>query len=609
MLIVPGQPQFLPGRTVSVRPDLRERSVQMPDKENDLFEIFGTKHRISKLLIPVFCILLVIFVVCPAILAFQLHDDWVTLDDVLSVDILRSDGTSGSYDGNTFPVVSRGDRLMVTVPLPSERMVEDAALCLNIYHASIRAYYGDELLFSHGTDLAAEGRFIGNTFLRVPLRDEMWGSQLLLVLDVTENYAFSGIQNTQVIPQLNSVHYFYGQYMFNIPVFFAIVVIFSLAFLVLLFFPKRMPLRAEGLTISLFCATLAFWYLAGNGFVFTMTENITLAAHLEYICIFLLPIPFCMFMYTQDKTNAFNRRFSIGATILFSVLFVVATILNYTTANFHYFFFLSPLQAFMLIGMTIFAFTLTRRQYIGDRSRKIIRYGVALSVIILLLELVRINVVKIFPGSNLFGNFSLTPLGMVIFSGALILGWLARLLHTLRNSQDKALLRRMAYVDVLTGISNRNYCHQQIQQMEEKGEKRFALLFFDLNGLKMANDTYGHDMGDRFIQCVAELLQKIFGRQEFCGRWGGDEFIVCLTGKNIRHVDKMLRDFDEDIRLVNESGQFPFRVSVAYGLVRSTEEESLSMDEALKEVDRRMYTAKLRTLDSRSGSERGSFAP
>ena len=85
----------------------------------------------------------------------------------------------------------------------------------------------------------------------------------------------------------------------------------------------------------------------------------------------------------------------------------------------------------------------------------------------------------------------------------------------------------------------------------------------------------------------------------FCGRWGGDEFIACLTGENTRYAENLLRDFDQEITRLNESGEFPFRISVAYGMVRSTEQEVLTVNEAIKEADRRMYTAKIKMYDEK----------
>jgi len=240
---------------------------------------------------------------------------------------------------------------------------------------------------------------------------------------------------------------------------------------------------------------------------------------------------------------------------------------------------------------------LVHKQYAEDLSSMVIRCGVAISMLILMLELARYNVSKYFAVGLGLEELSFASSGMLAFAGTLTLGYIARLTDAVGEQSDKALLRRLAYVDVLTGIANRAYCDQKIEEMERAGEKQFVLLFFDLNGLKWANDRFGHDMGDLFLQTVAASLQKVFGQQQFCGRWGGDEFLVCLTGASMRHAETLLRDFHQEVTDINESGKIPFPVSVAYGMVRSTEKESLSLRDAVKEADRRMYVRKNRMYE------------
>ena len=548
--------------------------------------------------ISVAIIFIFLAVVSPYIMQKQVCSHWSSMSDLITVKIIRNDGTSEDYNSNLFPITNKGDVVIATVPLPADRMMENASLCLNVPHASTRVFYQDELIYSYGVDLSAQGRFIGNTYLRVPLRNEMRGGELRIVLVVVENNAFSCIQNCQLIPQLESIRYFYGQYQAEAPIFIAIGVTFLVVLLFLLLFAPGHPLQMEGIYLSLFCALLSFWNLASRGFFLTLTTNIALGAHLQYITLYLLPIPFCLFMYTREKATLLHRRFAAISTVVFSLFFIIITILNYTSQTIHYSALLLPAQSVMFICMLIFVFLLTRRNYTADFSQTVIRYGVALSMCILALELVRFNFFKFFPSEGLLSHFSLTSMGILVFCGSLIWGYLIQLSDLLSAQNDKALLRRMAYVDVLTGISNRAYCHKQIEEMERSGETHFALLFFDINGLKWANDNYGHDMGDRFIQCVAGILQQIFGQQKFCARWGGDEFVVCLTGKSIHHADDMLRDFDDAINRINNTREFPFKVSVAYGIVRSTEEQINSMDDAIREADRRMYTAKIRMMDN-----------
>ena len=546
---------------------------------------------IAFIMIPI----VILFVLMPLFLQRNLYENWHCLDDLISVEITRSDGSRESYDSNQFPVTNRGDRVIASIPLPEEYKMEHAALCLNISHTTLEVYYGQERIFSYGLEHAAEGRFIGNTYQRIPLRDEMWGGEITLKLVGTEDGGCSILRNVQVMPQMESSRYFYAQYQSAVILFIFII---SIAVVALLIFVLSVgyPLRRQGICLCLFSIAIPVWYLASRGFMFALTRNIDLAAHIEYFAVYLLPIPFCLFMLMLQNTSRFHKVFAVIACIFYSLLFVVVVILNYTT-TIHFTTVLLPAQISMPIGMSVFIYLLMRRNYHTDLPMRIIRYGVCVSVLILILEILRINFNKYALISALTLDLSLIPISMVIFIVAMAMSYTIQLLDLQSREADKAILRRLAYVDIMTGMSNRTYCYEQIAEMEKAGEKYFALLFFDVNGLKAANDNYGHEMGDRFLQCVANTLQNIFGNQKFCVRWGGDEFVVCLTGSSINRVDQMLRDFDSEIQRINKSGEFPFTVSVAYGMVRSSAEQTYSLNDAIKEADRRMYTAKIQMAD------------
>lgn len=565
-------------------------------KQNDkLSSNFDFKKFVLKPVIPVLLVILILVTLLTDVLSSSLRNGWQDMTDLISVDIYHTAyGTHHYYEGNSFPVVSRGDTLIVHIPLPEDRMVEDAMLGFNIPHVAGYASFGDEILWSYGQDLFEEGKYVGNLFFRVPIRDEMWGGCVDLVLNVTENRAFSSISNVQAMPTHSSIRYFFSLFQMDIFLFLSFFVLFSIAFFVFLFYWGKGDLRLEGLYLSAFCSLMGIWFLAGHGFFYAFSDAIMICAHLEYIAFHLMPIPFCLFMIVQVKSNRSYRMFCEVLCSIFVVMFVVATVLNYTTAEYHFTTFLPLLQVCMLVGVIGSVWMLVRRQYSENLSSTVIRYGVAISMLLLLLEVGRYNICKYIAVSSPLSNLSFVSTGMLVFSGALTVGYIARLTDAVGEESDKALLRKLAYIDVLTGIPNRAHCLQKIEEMGYNGEKNFALIFFDLNSLKWANDQFGHDMGDKFLQTIAKTIQTIFGQQKFYGRWGGDEFIACLTGASVRHADTMLRDFDREIQRINESGEFPFYVSAAYGMVRSSGKHTMSITEAIKEADRRMYSSKIR---------------
>jgi len=99
--------------------------------------------------------------------------------------------------------------------------------------------------------------------------------------------------------------------------------------------------------------------------------------------------------------------------------------------------------------------------------------------------------------------------------------------HELQHSN--AALAQIARYDSLTGLPNRALFHENLEHafaMAERSRGRVALLFFDLDGFKMVNDTLGHSAGDELLKSVSKRLQGILRRADQLARLGGDEFTV-----------------------------------------------------------------------------------
>ncbi|MDH5261575.1 MAG: EAL domain-containing protein, partial [Gammaproteobacteria bacterium] len=92
-------------------------------------------------------------------------------------------------------------------------------------------------------------------------------------------------------------------------------------------------------------------------------------------------------------------------------------------------------------------------------------------------------------------------------------------------------LEKRAQFDELTGLANRALFNEQLTRAIGRSQRKsapLATLFIDLDRFKSVNDTLGHDTGDDLLRQVAERLQSNIRVGDFSGRWGGDEFVVCL---------------------------------------------------------------------------------
>ena len=112
-------------------------------------------------------------------------------------------------------------------------------------------------------------------------------------------------------------------------------------------------------------------------------------------------------------------------------------------------------------------------------------------------------------------------------------GELTAVIETLMDMTDKKRnedkIKYKAYHDPLTELPNRNYLQKAIAKalLQAKEENRMvALLFLDLDGFKIVNDTYGHDVGDKLLKIAANRLNKYAGEFDTVARLGGDEFVI-----------------------------------------------------------------------------------
>jgi len=119
----------------------------------------------------------------------------------------------------------------------------------------------------------------------------------------------------------------------------------------------------------------------------------------------------------------------------------------------------------------------------------------------------------------------------------------------LELKEREAIEKRLADAathDALTGLPNRKYFSDHFSHvlaLAERHQSKVALLFIDMDGLKIVNDAFGHDGGDMLIQQVAKRLQNNIRKSDYVARLAGDEFVIVL---------EQIKAWDEDVSLVCE---------------------------------------------------------
>lgn len=156
-------------------------------------------------------------------------------------------------------------------------------------------------------------------------------------------------------------------------------------------------------------------------------------------------------------------------------------------------------------------------------------------------------------------------------------------------------LRYIAHHDPLTGLANRVLFNDRLEQavkLAEREKTQFALLFLDLDKFKPVNDLYGHKMGDKLLQSVADRLTRCVRETDTVTRLGGDEFVILL--KNVidqEAVEKILNHITQAICNVYQIDDYDIEIGVSVG-VSIYPDHGTDAKMLLHHADIAMYEAK-----------------
>ena len=177
-------------------------------------------------------------------------------------------------------------------------------------------------------------------------------------------------------------------------------------------------------------------------------------------------------------------------------------------------------------------------------------------------------------------------------------------LHFIFQIQDiterkraEAAIQTLSLADELTGLYNRRgflaFCKQHLSSLH-RTNKSVALVYADLDGLKVINDSFGHKEGDRALVKTAELLKETFRSSDVLGRLGGDEFTALAVVEPGDGVDQVVARLEQKFANYNALKIAPYKLSISIGVAQFDAEGSQTMEDLMAMADVAMYENKRR---------------
>jgi diguanylate cyclase (GGDEF)-like protein/PAS domain S-box-containing protein len=159
-------------------------------------------------------------------------------------------------------------------------------------------------------------------------------------------------------------------------------------------------------------------------------------------------------------------------------------------------------------------------------------------------------------------------------------------------TQENLSRRRIEFLslhDPLTGLHNRRYYELQLPGLSTPDRMPVAVVMGDVNGLKIANDVFGHSLGDRLLYEVADVLRGCVDKKDVLVRMGGDEFVILLPGVSSAEAEDLcerIRAGCAELRV----GVLPVSISLGAAV---WEDPERSLEDAIRLAENVMYKSKL----------------
>lgn len=309
---------------------------------------------------------------------------------------------------------------------------------------------------------------------------------------------------------------------------------------------------------------------------------------------YILFILISVFYFTQITINIFIEGIAsiFPPALLFIVIDIILILLIYKKVNpkitmyvmvsfmYIYFYFLlkdSPYLVnylFMWLALPLSAFY--------QNFRVVVIAGIA-SIILTFYAFFYLH-------NEIFPNVIKVDFVYLVLFGVFTTTFLLIFIHKIRKANAK--LQELAYQDSLTGAANRLLLKEKFDLLKDSKVHSIALVFFDMNGFKIINDTYGHEVGDQLLEGIVSRLNVVLRDTDLLCRLGGDEFVI--LSPNIDNI--MLERLSNKIQLVLDEpmimSQKLIKASASIGWSYTTEISNADLEKMIREADRAMYRVK-----------------
>lgn len=487
-----------------------------------------------------------------------------------------------------FPKLQKGDVIILERRL-WDTGVEHPVLTVYNDHTDLTVYLNGQEVYRYGTEELAQGKLFGNGYHYIFLPDDYAGQQVRIVLRVARSNPFFRLELPKICNSLYVVSDFLRDNNLALTIDLFLVVFGICVAAVAMMFAVRYRIMLRLVWAALFSVCIGLWSMASYNLTILFTDRLLVKTVLEYGALYLAPV-FLIAYFRTHIIEKGSRWMQVGIRVLEAAqwLFIAAVVVLQLSG-------LRQLPEMLeyshvlLCLLTVLILSVFLRDALRHQlENPAVFVGVIVMGVFASYDIVRYNLMKYtsLAEKEFFNGY--TCIGVLVLVVSLMIDFFAGTTRSVYHSAQDEMLQKLAYTDMLTGLANRRFCEETFDRID-RNRSHYAVLEYDLNCLKEANDQYGHDAGDRLLIRFAGILKRVYGKVGCVCRSGGDEFLVLIEEADDCDLTALQREVEEE---ADREKDGPVRISAAFGCYSFREDGPTEVRLAYKKADERMYENK-----------------
>lgn len=403
-------------------------------------------------------------------------------------------------------------------------------------------------------------------------------------------------------PYLKNVPKFYIGNAFSLPSYiigkdfvpFALCIIMFIVGLVLIVYHLVMArnIRTNGklAKLGIFAAFLSIWSINECTLTTFILKNNLVTSYLSFLALMALSLPFAVFVKTfyEDDSKLWGwfcqaNMIQIIACLLLAVSGLAD--LRKTLWTTH------VILCALVVIIIVRSFTLARNKA-NSHMVKIHLACLLVCAISLIADLVGFYF-------NIGDGNSFGRLGFLTYIVVLGIASTKESVTLMKMGQEADAYQTLAYTDQMTGLNNRTCFNVDFEKYSENPHD-IAVIDFDLNNLKYANDTFGHSVGDAYIKSCATIIYEIFNGLGKCYRVGGDEFVALIENASAIDMTHYMAMLESSVDACNRDSKLrQLKMQIAYGYAIYSPDLDKNLEDTYNRADKIMYSNKKEKKEQR----------